>query len=85
MDAHYVLMDFHKDVNLTEPEEMQIYAEGNYNVKVDSKMLPGTPAIVTIPAGKHKINIKVHNQDKVPAIYIKGTHDRFGCFVAGYL
>ncbi len=72
MDAHYVLMDFHKVFDLTAPEEISIYAEGDYNVKLDSKMLPGAPATITLPAGKHKINIKVYNQDKVPAIFVKG-------------
>jgi hypothetical protein len=72
MDAHYVLMDFHKVFELSAPEEITIYAEGSYNVKLDSKMLLGTPATITIPAGKHKINIKVHNQEKVPAIFVKG-------------
>lgn len=72
MDAHYVLMDFHKVFNLTAPEEVTIYTEGSYNVKLDSKMLPGTPTTIMVPAGKHKINIKVYNQDKVPAIFVKG-------------
>ncbi|GEO04413.1 alpha-rhamnosidase [Adhaeribacter aerolatus] len=72
MDSHYVLIDFHKEFNLAKPEEVELYAEGQYNVKLDSKMLPGTPTKVTIPAGKHKLNIKVHAQDKVPAIFVKG-------------
>ena len=72
MDAHYVLMDFHKVFDLAAPEEVEIFAEGSYNVKLDAKMLPGTPTKITVPAGKHKINIKVHNQEKVPAIYVKG-------------
>ncbi|NII26027.1 alpha-rhamnosidase [Pseudoflavitalea sp. X16] len=72
MDAHYVLMDFHKTFDLAAPEEVEIVAEGSYNVKLDAKMLPGTPTKITVPAGKHKINIKVHNQEKVPAIYVKG-------------
>ena len=72
MDAHYVLMDFHKEFNLSAPEEVAIYAEGNYNVKLDSKMVPGAPATITVPAGKHRINIKVYNQEKVPAIFVQG-------------
>lgn len=72
MDSHYVLVDFHKVFTLSEPETVKIYAEGRYNVKLDSKMLEGTPAEVTIPAGRHKLNIKVYGQDKVPAIYVAG-------------
>lgn len=72
LDNHYVLMDFHKDFDLPAPEEVAIYAEGEYNVKLDSKMLHGRPDKVTIPAGKHRLNIKVYALDKVPAVYVKG-------------
>lgn len=72
MDNHYVLVDFHKVFDLREPEEVEISSEGRYNVKLDSKMINGTPKRVTIPAGKHKLNIKVYSQDKVPAIYVQG-------------
>jgi alpha-L-rhamnosidase len=72
IDSHYPLVDFHKEFNLTEPEEVTIYAEGNYNVKLDGKPFEGTPAKITVPAGKHKINIKVFNQANVPAVYVSG-------------
>ncbi|GAA0525731.1 alpha-L-rhamnosidase-related protein [Chitinophaga japonensis] len=72
LDNHYVLMDFHKVFDLPAAEEVTLYTEGEYNVKLDSKMLPGRPAKVTIPAGRHKLNIKVYSLDKVPAIYVKG-------------
>lgn len=72
MDNHYVLIDFHKVFNLSKPEEVEIFAEGQYNVKLDSKLVPGTPKRLTIPAGEHKVNIKVYAQAKVPAIYVKG-------------
>jgi len=72
LDNHYVLMDFHKVFDLPAAEEVTLYVEGEYNVKLDSKMLPGRPAKVTIPAGRHKLNIKVYSLDKVPAIFVKG-------------
>jgi hypothetical protein len=72
MDNHYVLIDFHKTFDLAQEEEIQIKAEGSYNVKLDSKLVPGYPGKLTIPAGKHKINIKVYCQEKIPAIYVKG-------------
>jgi len=73
MDSHYPLMDFHKDVILSQPEQVQIYAEGTYNVKLDGQPFEGTPAVITVPAGKHRINVKVFSQGTVPAIFIKGT------------
>lgn len=72
MDNHYVCIDFHKDFNLTQPEEINIYTEGSYHVKIDGKMQEGAPTQITVPAGKHRINIKVFNQSSVPAVYVKG-------------
>ena len=72
VDNHYVLMDFHKVFDLKESEEVSIYSEGQYNVKLDGKPFEGTPTKITVPAGKHKINIKVFCQEFVPAIYVKG-------------
>lgn len=71
-DSHYVLIDFHKVFDLKEAEEVEIRAEGQYNVKLDGKMISGYPKKITIPAGKHKLNLKVHNQQQVPSIYVKG-------------
>ncbi|MBL0268716.1 MAG: alpha-rhamnosidase [Chitinophagaceae bacterium] len=72
VDSHYPLMDFHKVFDLKEPEEVSIVAEGQYNVKLDGKPLEGTPATILVPAGKHKINIKVFNQASPPAVFVKG-------------
>lgn len=72
MDSHYVLMDFHKDFNLKQPEEVAVFAEGNYNIKLDGQPFEGHPKTISVPAGKHKINVKVYCQANVPAIFIKG-------------
>jgi hypothetical protein len=72
MDSHYVLMDFHKTFDVPAPETVDIYVEGEYNVKIDGKAFEGSPKQITVPAGKHKINIKVFNQANVPAIFVKG-------------
>lgn len=71
-DSHYPLIDFHKDFTLTAPEEVNIHTEGIYNVKIDGQPLEGMPAKITVPAGKHRINVKVFNQASVPAIYVSG-------------
>lgn len=72
MDSHYVLVEFHKEFNLTAPEEIEIFAEGRYNVKINGKMLSGYPKKIKLDAGKQKINIKIHNQAHVPALFVKG-------------
>tara|TARA_R110000868_G_scaffold83515_3_gene235677 strand:- start:21816 stop:24008 length:2193 start_codon:yes stop_codon:yes gene_type:complete len=71
-DSHYNLIDFHKEFNLTEPEEITISVEGTYNIKIDGKAFPGFPKKVTVPAGKHKLSLKVYNQATVPSIFING-------------
>jgi hypothetical protein len=73
VDNHYALMDFHKVFNLTAPEEVTLAVEGEYNVKIDGKAFEGAPKRITVPAGKHKINIKVFNQGSVPAVFVKGN------------
>ena len=72
MESHYVLVEFSKKLDLKAPETISIKVEGRYNVKLDGNMLFGFPDKVTIPAGKHSLNIKVHNQANVPSIFVDG-------------
>lgn len=72
MDSHYVLVDFHKEFNLTQPEEVKLIVEGTYNVKIDGQAISGFPKSIQIPAGKHKLSLKVYNQAHVPAIFVQG-------------
>lgn len=72
MDAHYVLMDFHKVFDLKAPEEITVYAEGTFNVKLDGNAVESGINKIMVPAGKHKINVKVWNESSPPAIYVKG-------------
>src|SRR6185436_14849318 len=72
IDSHYPLVDFHKDFYLSAPEEVNIYVQGDYNVKLDGVLVEGTARKISMPAGKHKINIKVFNQANPPSIYISG-------------
>ncbi|SHE74434.1 alpha-L-rhamnosidase-related protein [Dysgonomonas macrotermitis] len=71
MDSHYVAVEFSTKLDLPAAEEIEIYVEGKYNIKLDGKILPAYDRM-TIPAGKHNLNIKVYNQANVPAIYVKG-------------
>lgn len=72
MDSHYVLVDFHKEFTLTQPEEVKLFVEGTYNVKIDGQAISGFPKSIQIPAGKHKLSLKVYNQAYVPAIFVQG-------------
>ncbi|HJD75851.1 MAG TPA: alpha-rhamnosidase [Bacteroides reticulotermitis] len=71
-DSHYVVVEFSKKIDLAEPEEIQIAAEGKYNIKLDGKLQFGMPEKFQLPAGKHSLNIKVWNQATPPAVYVKG-------------
>jgi alpha-L-rhamnosidase len=72
LDNHYVLIDFHKDVNLAAAEDLQLFVEGQYVVKIDGKAFAGYPRRITVPAGRHRIGLKVFGQEKVPAVYVQG-------------
>jgi alpha-L-rhamnosidase len=72
MDSHYVLVEFHKDFDVPAAEEVKIYVEGQYNVKVDGQAFVGYPKSITVPAGHHKLSLKVYCQDRVPAIFVQG-------------
>ena len=71
-DSHYVVVEFSKQLNLSEPEEIFIAAEGKYNVKLNGKLQFGMLETLLLPAGTHNLNIKVWNQSTPPAIYVKG-------------
>ena len=72
MDSHYVMVEFSTQVELEAPETVELAVEGNYNVKLDGRFLPGRPERLHLTAGRHNLNIKVYNQAQVPALYVKG-------------
>lgn len=72
LDNHYVLINFHKVMDLPAAEDVEVCVEGEYNIKLDTKLLPGKPAHIALPAGKHVLDMKVFCQDRVPAVYLKG-------------
>jgi hypothetical protein len=72
IDSHYIVVEFSKQIDLKEAEDIFIMAEGKYNLKLDGKLQFGMPQNFKLPAGKHSLNIKVWNQVTPPAIYVKG-------------
>ncbi|NVM62314.1 hypothetical protein FHW88_000590 [Mucilaginibacter sp. SG538B] len=72
LDSHYVLVDFHKDFMLANPETVELAVEGQYNVKLDGKALAGYPKNIHVPAGRHRLSLKVYNQAAAPSIFVKG-------------
>ena len=71
-DSHYVTVEFSKAFSLEREETISIAAEGQYNLALDGKLQFGMPTTFTIPAGDHKLNLKVWNQATPPALFVDG-------------
>lgn len=71
-DSHWVTVEFSKAFVLRHEEVITIACEGKFNLMLDGKLQFGMPSTFKVPAGEHKLNIKVWNQATPPALYIKG-------------
>ena len=71
-DSHYVTVEFSTTVVLAEPEDITIITEGEFNLMLDGKLQYGQPSVFTVPAGEHKLNMKVWNQATPPALFVEG-------------
>ena len=72
--APHPLVEFRKDVDLKEPETVDIACEGVCRIKALGKpTLPGVASgKFTFPAGKYTICVRVYSQGKPPAIFMDG-------------
>ena len=73
IDSAYPIVEFRKSAKLTQPETIEICAEGLYNVVMDGQRLFGAPQKVDIPEGEHSLIIQVFNQKTPPTLFIKGN------------
>lgn len=71
-DSHWPTVEFSKTVRLESAETIRIATEGTFNLMLDGKLQFGMPEKFHIPAGEHKLNLKVHNQSTPPALFIEG-------------
>ena len=69
-DSHYPTVEFSKSFTLDSEETITIAAEGRYNLALDGKLYAVGDSF-TIPAGEHRITLKVWNQATPPAIFIE--------------
>ena len=67
-DSHYPTVEFTTTVELENPEDIVITAEGQYGLTVDGKLQTSR----NIPKGHHRIGIKVWNQATPPAVFVCG-------------
>ena len=77
-DSHYVTVEFSKELELSADEEIEIAAEGIYNIKLDGKLQFGMPSRFTVPAGSHKLHIKIWNQAAPPSLFVDGPTVKSG-------
>jgi hypothetical protein len=70
--SHQPQVNFTRQVELAEPEAITLTVEGTYNVSVDGQFIHGDQRRITLPAGKHAINIQVFNPVSPPAVYVQG-------------
>ncbi|MBE6249701.1 MAG: alpha-rhamnosidase [Prevotella sp.] len=71
-DSHYVTVEFSKAISLQKAETITIACEGQFNLALDGKLQFGQPETFEVPAGEHKLNLKVWNQATPPALFIDG-------------
>ena len=60
--SHQPQVNFSKRFELSAPEEIVVAVEGVYNVAIDGRYVQGDQQRITLPAGKHSLNLQVFNQ-----------------------
>jgi hypothetical protein len=70
-DSHYVTVEFSKAFTLDHEETVTIATEGKHNLALDGKLY-AVGNTFTIPAGEHRITLKVWNQATPPALFLQG-------------
>ena len=79
-DSHWPTVVFATTVQLEQAEDIRIFCEGQYNVAIDGSlksmlnaqcsMVNGQCSMLNVPAGKHRLTVKVWNQATPPALFI---------------
>ena len=60
-DSHWVTVEFSTTVRLKKAETITIATEGDFNFMLDGKLQFGMPQTFVVPAGEHRLNIKVRS------------------------
>jgi len=73
-DGHYVLIDFRREFDLPAADDIELKAQGQYNCKLDGKMLSGTPHRLRLDPGHHTLELKIYNQATPPCLWVHGRY-----------
>jgi hypothetical protein len=70
--SHQPQVNFMRQVDLAEPEDIDVLVEGTYNVGIDGRTVHGDQRHIHVPAGRHSLNIQVYNAASPPAVLVQG-------------
>jgi hypothetical protein len=74
MDSHYGVVLFEKEYNNPDPENIQIYADGRYQLRIDNNIIFNfDPLDFQLPEGRHSITVMVENYNCVPSLLVRGN------------
>lgn len=77
---HWTVVEFAKDVDLSEPEEAEVRACGTGSLRIPGVRHPFTfdREKVTLPKGRYRLSAKIFNAEKPPALFISGKTVKTG-------
>lgn len=77
---HWTVVEFAKDVDLSDPEEVEVRACGTGNLRIPGVRHPFTfdREKVTLPKGRYRLSAKIFNAEKPPALFISGKTVKTG-------
>jgi hypothetical protein len=70
--SHQPQVNFTRQVDLAEPEDIDVSVEGTYNVAIDGRFVHGDQRHIRVPAGKHTLNVQAYNPASPPAVLVQG-------------
>jgi hypothetical protein len=70
--SHQPQVNFMRQVDLAQPEDIDVVVEGTYNIAIDGRTVHGDQRHIHVPAGRHSLNIQVYNAASPPAVLVQG-------------
>ncbi len=73
VDSPYGLVGFQKSYEISDPDTIKIFAEGQYQVRIDGELVYNFDVEnLILPAGRHSLRILVENYDDFPCLMVEG-------------
>ena len=79
MDSHYVSVKFYADFTLSEPDEITVKVDGDFNIFIEGMgYIKNFGGKLRLPAGTYEMQILVTNVSELPCIYVCGNQIKSG-------